>query len=437
MVGVVWMVDRRAGPTDWDYSTNLNNSSSGNKDTAIRHMAVDDGLGTILGTAANPLSVTVAAGGGGAVTIADGADVAEGATTATSYSDATGASAGTLVALGKGNYVLTAAMSAKLPLSLGAKPAANSLSVAWATDTTLPAGTAVIGKVGIDQTTPGTTNLVAAGQNGAWNITNVSGTVSLPTGASTAVKQPALGTAGAASTDVITVQGIASGTPLIIGGIVASGVTDSGNPVKTGGYASTTPPTAVTAGQRVNAWYSLNGASFTSVVGPQLAGDASVSGSNAAGMVNSSGTTSIPAAAMFGFDGTNYARMRGDTNGAVNQPYAMTGSRWQYAAATSGIVNSTTAVTIAAAAGASVRNYLPSFQLDWDALGVATEIAIRDGAAGTVIWRGKIPAGVAGMREVTPLVPLKGTANTLMEFVTLTASVTGGVFFNGQGFTGT
>lgn len=34
----------------------------------------------------------------------------------------------------------------------------------------------------------------------------------LPTGAATAAKQPALGTAGSASTDVITVQGIASGT---------------------------------------------------------------------------------------------------------------------------------------------------------------------------------------------------------------------------------
>lgn len=38
------------------------------------------------------------------------------------------------------------------------------------------------------------------------NINNISGTVSLPTGASTAAKQPALGTAGAPSADVITVQ---------------------------------------------------------------------------------------------------------------------------------------------------------------------------------------------------------------------------------------
>lgn len=37
----------------------------------------------------------------------------------------------------------------------------------------------------------------------------------LPAGASTAAKQPALGTAGTASTDVLTVQGIASMTPLL------------------------------------------------------------------------------------------------------------------------------------------------------------------------------------------------------------------------------
>jgi hypothetical protein len=87
---------------------------------------------------------------------------------------------------------------------------------------------------------------VAATQSGTWNVNNVSGTVSLPTGASTeatlsslnakvtavntgavvvsssalpsgastAAKQPALGAAGTASADVITVQGIASMTAI-------------------------------------------------------------------------------------------------------------------------------------------------------------------------------------------------------------------------------
>lgn len=74
----------------------------------------------------------------------------------------------------------------------------------------------------------GGTFAVQAAQSGAWNITNISGTVSLPTGAATAAKQPALGTAGTASADVITVQGIASMTALKVdGSAVAQPVTDN------------------------------------------------------------------------------------------------------------------------------------------------------------------------------------------------------------------
>ncbi len=71
---------------------------------------------------------------------------------------------------------------------------------------------------------------VQAAQSGTWNVTNISGTVSLPTGAATAAKQPALGTAGTASSDVITVQGIASMTPLLATVTFASAqaVTQSG-----------------------------------------------------------------------------------------------------------------------------------------------------------------------------------------------------------------
>ena len=67
----------------------------------------------------------------------------------------------------------------------------------------LSAGAAVIG---------------AVTQSGTWNLNNISGTISLPTGAATAAKQPALGTAGTASSDVITVQGIASMTALKVDG---------------------------------------------------------------------------------------------------------------------------------------------------------------------------------------------------------------------------
>lgn len=81
------------------------------------------------------------------------------------------------------------------------------------------AGTLTVGSHAV---TNAGTFLVQAEQSGTWNVTNISGTVSLPTGASTAAKQPALGTAGTASADVITVQGIASMTALVVDG---SGVT--------------------------------------------------------------------------------------------------------------------------------------------------------------------------------------------------------------------
>ncbi|GAC1502091.1 MAG: hypothetical protein NVS1B10_06710 [Candidatus Saccharimonadales bacterium] len=59
---------------------------------------------------------------------------------------------------------------------------------------------------------------VSAAQSGTYNITNVSGTVSLPTGAATSAKQPALGVAGTPSTDVLTVQGAAAMTALKVDG---------------------------------------------------------------------------------------------------------------------------------------------------------------------------------------------------------------------------
>lgn len=59
------------------------------------------------------------------------------------------------------------------------------------------------------------------------------------------------GTAGTADTGVVTVQGIASMTPVFTAGNIASGTSDSGNPVEIGGQARTTELTAVSSAQRV------------------------------------------------------------------------------------------------------------------------------------------------------------------------------------------
>jgi hypothetical protein len=105
---------------------------------------------------------------------------------------------------------------------------------------------------------------------------------------------------------------------------------------------------------------------------------------------------------------------------------------WNYAPAAGGIVNTTTAVTIKTAAAAGIRNYLKTLTIHTDTLGGATELAVRDGAAGTVLWRGKLQTtATQGCFYFDP--PLKGTAATLMEVVTLTA-VTGGVYVNASGY---
>ncbi len=107
---------------------------------------------------------------------------------------------------------------------------------------------------------------------------------------------------------------------------------------------------------------------------------------------------------------------------------------WSYAAANLGIVNTTTAVTIRAAAGAGLRNYITTMQINTEALTTATELVVRDGAAGTVIWRIKIPTTGIPYMMIKFDNPLKSTANTLLEVATVTASGAGAVYVNAQGY---
>ena len=142
-------------------------------------------------------------------------------------------------------------------------------------------------------------------------------------------------------------------------------------------------------------------------------------------------------AALRGFDGTNLVRVRADTNAVAALP-GLSSTFWSYTSGTTGILsNTTTAVTIKASAGASVRNYITSIQLTTTAFGASVPLAIRDGAGGTVLWAVVVPtAGFLQPVQFTFPVPLKGTAATLLEIVTTTANTSGTVTANIQGFTG-
>lgn len=109
---------------------------------------------------------------------------------------------------------------------------------------------------------------------------------------------------------------------------------------------------------------------------------------------------------------------------------------WSYAPPVAGLVN-TTAVQIAAAPADTVqRNYIDSIQIDATALTAASELVVRSGAAGTVLWRCNIgTAGLLGGRNIPFPQPLPGVPGQLLEIALLTNPIAGSVYLNAQGHT--
>lgn len=128
---------------------------------------------------------SLGAGGGEAVTIADGADVTQGAKADATWDGSAAASAISIwryigVKIEAMRVLLAGTLTVSGPLTdtqlrASAVPVSGTFfqatqPVSLASVPALAAGSAVVGKIGIDQTTPGTTNLVAAGQNGTWTV---------------------------------------------------------------------------------------------------------------------------------------------------------------------------------------------------------------------------------------------------------------------------
>jgi len=122
-----------------------------------------------------------------------------------------------------------------------------------------------------------------------------------------------VGTAGSPASQVVTVQGISSGTALTVGGNVASGATDSGNPIKIGGIYNTTVPT-LTNGQRGDLQIGSRGSLAVQLMGSNLATAVNFYVAQADGTsgVNALGVSNFN----YIFNGTNYDRSR-SINGAV------------------------------------------------------------------------------------------------------------------------
>jgi len=169
-----------------------------------------------------------------------------------------------------------------------------------------------------------------------------------------------------------------------------------------------------------------------------LPGDGTTAGTvqtPAATNANSAGVTSVSETLVW--DGSTWRRQSANTSGIANMHPGDPATWWRYAPPTGGYLNSTTGVTVRAAAGAAVSNYIWGGECFAETLTTATEIELRDGAAGAAMFRTKITtAGAPGHIDFTFSPPLKGTANTLVEFAGVTASGTGAIYCNWQGSTG-
>lgn len=112
----------------------------------------------------------------------------------------------------------------------------------------------------------------------------------------------------------------------------------------------------------------------------------------------------------------------------IVRPDSIPDFEWAYAAVAGGIIN-TADVAVKAAAGAGIRNFMKSFQVQ-NTNAVATEFVIKDGA--TVIWRGLLPANMAYARDVPLVTPLRSSANAAFNVACITTGAA--VYFNAQGY---
>jgi hypothetical protein len=237
---------------------------------------------------------------------------------------------------------------------------------------------------------------VQATQSGTWNITNVSGTVSLPTGASTAANQSTIighidgieGTLTTIDADTGSIDSkitacntgavvLSSGTVTTLTTLTGSGIAhdgvDSGNPHKIGAKAtaSVLGATPVAAGDRTDVFAGLDGVMFSR---PHTSLEDIIS------------------------------EVKTNTDG------------------------SSTAMTGAFAATASQRIYLTSLIIA-NSSSTNITVDIRDGSAGSVLATFPVPAN-GGCIHAFP-VPLRFSANTALAFdgsaaaTTLTVSCVG------------
>jgi hypothetical protein len=166
--------------------------------------------------------------------------------------------------------------------------------------------------------------------------------------------------------------------------------------------------------------HAVTNAGTFAVQAGQAAHDAAVSG-NPVRVAGRAGTSAYTAVA----DGDTADLLTTILGKLITMPYTLPGAAWKYVGAAGGLVN-TSAITIKAAGGAGVINYITSITLVNSHQTIGTEVVINDGAAGTAIFRTWCQFAGGGC-SIQCVPPLASSANTLLEIKEITATGTAGV----------
>lgn len=300
------------------------------------------------------------------------------------------------------------------------QPVSGTVAVSTINSVAPAFGTGVRGAT-VQRVTISTDDVVPASQSGTWNITNVSGTVSLPTGAATAANQ---------STEITALQ-------LIDDAIVAdnAGFTDGTTKLDMAGYIyDEVAGTALTENDAAAARINVNRAQVQTIEDGVTRGRyATVSASNALKVDGSAVTQPVSIAtntpvgnvahdaadsgAPIKFGGrartTEITAVASDdrtdaifdkVGKQVVLPYAIPESFVSGAITTA--MTGTTSTSLVAAPGAGLRNYLTTIIVSNSHATVGTDVIIQDGNAGTTLMT--IPAAaVYGGAVITLPTPLR------------------------------
>lgn len=269
---------------------------------------------------------------------------------------------------------------------------------------------------------------VAATQSGTWNVTNISGTVSLPTGAATAANQSTEITSLQLLDDVIVTDNAAftdGTTKLSMGGFIydeVAGTALTENDAAAGRINVNRAQVATIEDGTTRGRYAtvsasnalkVDGSAVTQPVSvsgtPQVIGSVAHDGVDADGPVKVGGQArSSEPTPVANADRANFIT---DLVGKqITLPYANPENFVSGAITTA--MTGTTSTSLVAAPGAGLRNYITTIIVSNSHATVGTDVIIQDGSGGTTLMT--IPAAaVYGGAVINLPVPLRQpTANT-------------------------